>query len=200
FVSIEREKVSSFIEMVKIVEQHPNEELTFEIQTPENKKYTEMITPTPVTIDGETEVGRIGVEVYMETSFINKIAFGFTETWSTIKLVFQSIIMLFTGQFTMNDLGGPVAIFEMTGEVTRTSGLIGIVSFIGFLSANLGLMNLLPIPALDGRKLILNIVEGIRGKRISEEKEAMINLVDMVLLLILMLVVTWNDIQRFFLN
>src|SRR5699024_910931 len=163
-LSIEGEKVSSFIEMVKIVEQHPNEELTFEIQTPENKKYTEMITPTPVTIDGETEVGRIGVEVYMETSFINKIAFGFTETWSTIKLVFQSIIMLFTGQFTMNDLGGPVAIFEMTGEVTRTSGLIGIVSFIGFLSANLGLMNLLPIPALDGGKLLLNIVEGIRGK------------------------------------
>jgi len=199
-LSIEGEKVSSFIEMVKIVEQHPNEELTFEIQTPENKKYTEMITPTPVTIDGETEVGRIGVEVYMETSFINKIAFGFTETWSTIKLVFQSIIMLFTGQFTMNDLGGPVAIFEMTGEVTRTSGLIGIVSFIGFLSANLGLMNLLPIPALDGGKLLLNIVEGIRGKRISEEKEAMINLVGMVLLLILMLVVTWNDIQRFFLN
>lgn len=61
-------------------------------------------------------------------------------------------------------------------------------------------MNLLPIPALDGGKLLLNIIEGIRGKKISEEKEAMINLIGMVLLLILMLVVTWNDIQRFFFN
>lgn len=199
-LSIENEKVSTFVEMVQIVEQHPNEELTFEIQSPENEIYTETITPAlEITTDG-SEVGRIGVEVYMETSFIDKITFGFTETWDTIKAIFQSILMLFTGQFTINDLGGPVAIFEITGEVTRSAGLIGIVSFIGFLSVNLGLMNLLPIPALDGGKLLLNIIEGIRGKRISEEKEAIINLISVILLIVLMLVVTWNDIQRFFLN
>lgn len=199
-LSIENEKVSTFVEMVQIVEQHPNEELTFEIQSPENEIYTETITPAlEITTDG-SEVGRIGVEVYMETSFIDKITFGFTETWDTIKAIFQSILMLFTGQFTINDLGGPVAIFEITGEVTRSAGLIGIVSFIGFLSVNLGLMNLLPIPALDGGKLLLNIIEGIRGKRISEEKEAIINLISVILLVVLMLVVTWNDIQRFFLN
>lgn len=199
-LSIEDEEVSTFVEMVQIVGQHPNEELTFEIQTPENETYTETITPALETATDGSQVGRIGVEVYMETSFIDKITFGFTETWNTIKVVFQSIVMLFTGQFTINDLGGPVAIFEITGEVTRTSGLIGIVSFIGLLSVNLGLMNLLPIPALDGGKLLLNIIEGIRGKRISEEKEAMINLIGVVLLVVLMLVVTWNDIQRFFLN
>ena len=199
-LSIEDEEVSTFIEMVQIVGQHPNEELTFEIETPENEIYTEMITPALETATDGSQVGRIGVEVYMETSFVDKITFGFTETWNTIKAVFQSILMLFTGQFTINDLGGPVAIFEITGEVTRTSGLIGIVSFIGLLSVNLGLMNLLPIPALDGGKLLLNIIEGIRGKRISEEKEAMINLIGVILLVVLMLVVTWNDIQRFFLN
>jgi regulator of sigma E protease len=199
-LSIEGEEVSTFIEMVQIVGQHPNEELTFEIQTPEDEVYTESITPELTTNTAGEEVGQIGVQVYMETSFIDKITFGFTETWNTIKVVFQSILMLFTGQFTLNDLGGPVAIFELTGEVTRTSGLIGIVSFIGLLSVNLGLMNLLPIPALDGGKLLLNIIEGIRGKRISEEKEAMINLIGVVLLVVLMLVVTWNDIQRFFLN
>lgn len=199
-LSIENEEVSTFVEMVQIVGQHPNEELIFEIQTPEDEIYIETITPALETATDGSQVGRIGVEVYMETSFIDKITFGFTETWNTIKVVFQSIVMLFTGQFTINDLGGPVAIFEITGEVTRTSGLIGIVSFIGLLSVNLGLMNLLPIPALDGGKLLLNIIEGIRGKRISEEKEAMINLIGVVLLVVLMLVVTWNDIQRFFLN
>ena len=198
-LSIEDEEVSSFTEMVEIVGQHPNEDLTFEMETPENNRYTEVIKPEARTVN-EIEVGRIGVEVSMKTSFLDKLAFGFTETWSTIKMVSQSIVMLFTGQFSVDDLGGPVAIFELTGQVTKTSGFIGIVNFIGFLSINLGLMNLLPIPALDGGKLLLNIIEGIRGKKISEEKEAMINLIGMVLLLILMLVVTWNDIQRFFFN
>lgn len=100
----------------------------------------------------------------------------------------------------MDALGGPVAIFEMTGQVTQIAGILGIVSFIGFLSVNLGLMNLLPIPALDGGKLLLNVVEAIRGKPLGEEKEAMINLIGVVLLLLLMVVVTWNDIQRFFFN
>lgn len=199
-ISIDGEEVSTFNEMVLIVEQHPNEALTFEVMTLEDEIYTEEISPEAITAESGEEFGRIGVTIYMKDSFIDKIVFGFTETWFFIKAIFQSIVLLFTGQFSVDDLGGPVAIFNMTGEVTRASGLIGIVSFIGFLSVNLGLMNLLPVPGLDGGKLLLNIVEGIRGKPISEEKEAMINLVGVVLLVLLMLVVTWNDIQRFFLN
>lgn len=199
-LSIDGKEVSTFTEMVLIVEQHPDEELTFEVITPQNETYTEEITPASFTDNSGTQIGRIGVEIYMKDSFLDKIAFGFTETWYFIKNIFQSIVLLFTGQFSVDDLGGPVAIFNITGEVTRASGFIGIISFIGFLSVNLGLMNLLPIPGLDGGKLLLNIVEGIRGKPISEEKEAMINLIGVVLLVLLMLVVTWNDIQRFFLN
>lgn len=136
----------------------------------------------------------------MEDGFLDKVAFGFTETWQTLTAVFSSIIMLITGQLSVDALGGPVAIYEITGEVTRTGGMLGIISFIGFLSANLGLMNLLPIPALDGGKLVLNVVEAVRGKPIKEEHEAVINLIGVVLLLLLMLFVTWNDIQRFFFN
>ncbi|HLR92861.1 MAG TPA: RIP metalloprotease RseP, partial [Atopostipes sp.] len=198
-LSIEGEDVSTFIDMIAIVQQYPNESISFEVQTPDGETYNENITPESATVN-DTEVGQIGVQVFMEDSFIDKITYGFTETWTNIRLVFQSIVMLFTGQFTVDDLGGPVAIFEITGQVTQTSGLLGIVSFIGFLSVNLGLMNLLPIPALDGGKLLLNFIEAIRGKPISQEKEAVINLIGVLLLLVLMLVVTWNDIQRFFLN
>src|SRR5699024_10101650 len=118
-LAIEDEEVSSFVEMVEIVGQHPNETLTFEMETPEKNQYTEVIKPEARTVN-QTEVGRIGVEVSMKTSFMDKITFGFTETWSTIKMISQSIGMLFTGQFTVDDLGGPVAIFELTGEVTKT--------------------------------------------------------------------------------
>lgn len=198
-LAIDGEEVSTWNEMVAIVQEHPNEALTFEIENTEDEVYTETITPREQEV-GENKVGQIGVHVYMKDSFLEKIKYGFTETWTLIKGIFTSIILLFSGSFSMDELGGPVAIYSITGEVTRTAGGIGIISFIGFLSVNLGLMNLLPIPALDGGKLILNIIEAIRGKPISEEREAMINLVGAVLLILLMLFVTWNDIQRYFLN
>ncbi len=136
----------------------------------------------------------------MKDSFLDKLAFGFTETWFYIKNIFTSILLLVTGQISADNLGGPVAIYQMTSEVTQTAGWLGIVNFIGFLSVNLGLMNLFPIPALDGGKLLLNFIEGVRGKPISEETETMLTLISVVLLLLLMVFVTWNDIQRFFFN
>ncbi len=199
-LSINGEEVSTWTDLVLTVQQNPEEALLFEAEKPDGEKIQETITPGLATAADGTKVGQIGVMVHMEEGFLNKIAYGFTQTWQTLTAVFTSLVMLVTGQLSMDALGGPVAIFEITGEVTRTGGLLGIISFIGFLSANLGLMNLLPIPALDGGKLVLNVVEAVRGKPIKEEHEAMINLVGVVLLLLLMVVVTWNDIQRFFFN
>lgn len=199
-LSIDDEEILSWMDMVSIIQQNPNKELLFEIEKPDGSIIEEEITPDATTATDGTEVGAIGIWRHMEEGFLNKIAFGFTETWSTITAVFSSIILLVTGQLSMDALGGPVAIFEITGQVAQTGGFLGIISFIGFLSVNLGLMNLLPIPALDGGKLLLNVVEAVRGKPLSEDKEAMLNLIGVVLLLILMVVVTWNDIQRFFFN
>lgn len=199
-LAIDDEEMSSWTEMVLTVQQSPKEALEFEIEKQNGTQITETIIPAVAEIETGTEVGQIGVQVFMENSFLGNITYGFTETWDMIKGISTSIFMLITGQLSMDALGGPVAIFEMTGQVTQTAGILGIVSFIGFLSVNLGLMNLLPIPALDGGKLLLNVVEAIRGKPLGEEKEAMINLIGVVLLLLLMVVVTWNDIQRFFFN
>lgn len=197
-LAIEGEEISSWTEMLLTVQPRPNEALEFEIEKTDGSIVTETITPAAAEATDGTEVGQIGVQVFMEDSFLGNISYGFTETWSMIKGVSTSIFMLVTGQLSMDALGGPVAIFELTGQVTQSAGIIGIVSFIGALSVNLGLMNLLPIPALDGGKLLLNIIEAIRGKPLSEEREAMLNLIGVVLLLLLMVFVTWNDIQRFF--
>ena len=69
---------------------------------------------------------------------------------------------------------------------------------MAMLSMNLGIINLLPIPALDGGKIVLNIIEGVRGKPISPEKEGIITLIGFGVVMVLMVLVTWNDIQRFF--
>lgn len=199
-LTIEENVIKTWNEMVLTVQEHPEEALTFEVKKSDGQVVEQEITPGLHQTEDGTEYGLIGVEVSMNDSFKDIIVFGFTETWAYMKAIVISISMLVTGRLSLDNLGGPIAIFSMTSEVTRMAGILGIINFIGFLSVNLGLMNLLPIPGLDGGKLLLNIVEGIRGKPISEEKQTIITLVGGVLLILLMLFVTWNDIQRYFFN
>lgn len=199
-LSIDHKAVETWNEMVLTVQENPENPLIFEVEKNNGEIVTEEVTPEMHEAEDGTAYGLIGVQVFMNESFIDKIIFGFTETWSYVKTIFLNIIMLVTGRLSLDNLGGPIAIFSMTSEVTRLAGVLGIVNFIGFLSVNLGLMNLLPIPGLDGGKLVLNFIEGVRGKPISEEKQSIITLVGVVLLVLLMLFVTWNDIQRHFFN
>ena len=199
-LTIEDDVIKTWNEMVLTVQEHPEEALTFEVKKSDGQVVEQEITPALHHTEDGTEYGLIGVEVSMNDSFKDIIVFGFTETWAYMKVIVISISMLVTGRLSLDNLGGPIAIFSMTSEVTRMAGILGIINFIGFLSVNLGLMNLLPIPGLDGGKLLLNIVEGIRGKPISEEEQTIIALVGGVLLILLMLFVTWNDIQRYFFN
>lgn len=104
---------------------------------------------------------------------------------------------LITGQFSIDALSGPVGIYKTT-ETVVTFGLYNILYFAAMLSVNLGIMNLLPLPALDGGRLLFFAVEAVRGKPIDRQKEGMVHFVGILLLMILMVVVTWNDIQRFF--
>ena len=77
-------------------------------------------------------------------------------------------------------------------------GVVSVISLLAFLSVNLGIVNLLPIPALDGGKLLLNVIEAVRGKPIDPNKEVVLTLIGFAFMLILMFLVTWNDIQRYF--
>lgn len=198
-VQIDDEKITSWAEMVEIVRVNPDKELLFHIESPDGTEKTVPLIPAAnETADG-TEVGQIGVENSLNTSFWAKVSFGFTQTWFLMTQLFTVLGSMFTKGFSIDMFGGPVAIYATTQTVVRT-GLIGVVNWLAVLSVNLGIVNLLPIPGLDGGKLILNIVEGIRGKPLSEEKEGIITLVGIALLLLLMVLVTWNDIQTYFFN
>ncbi|MEC6747412.1 RIP metalloprotease RseP [Marinilactibacillus sp. XAAS-LB27] len=195
-LSIDGTEVDSWREMVTVISASPDTELDFEVE-----KTDGTISETTVTPEAsENQEGAvIGIASSMDQSFWSKITYGFTQPVSLVIQILTILGSFLTGGFSLDQLGGPVAIYATTQTVVQ-SGLFGIVRWIGFLSVNLGIMNLLPIPALDGGKLLLNIVEGIRKKPISEEKEGIITLIGVGFLLLLMLAVTWNDIQTFFLN
>ena len=114
-------------------------------------------------------------------------------------MIFSALKQMVTGGFNINQLSGPVGIYSASSQVSKM-GLAAVVSFTAILSINLGIINMLTIPAIDGGKLLLNIVEGIRGKPVSEKTEGIGTLIGVAFILILMVAVTWNDIQRFFIN
>jgi len=122
-----------------------------------------------------------------------------------MKLTAKSLGMLFTGKASINDLSGPVGIADITGETikeTKEDGfgyvLLNLLNLAIFFSINLGVMNLLPIPALDGGRLLFCFIEVIRGKPVSPKKEAYVTIAGVLLLFALMIFVLFNDIRKLF--
>ncbi|MGC6174469.1 RIP metalloprotease RseP [Lacrimispora sp. 38-1] len=132
------------------------------------------------------------------------IKHGYMEMEYDVKLTVKSLGMLFTGKASVKDLSGPVGIVVMIDDsvkagltVSVVAALMNVISMCILLSANLGVMNLLPIPALDGGRLLFLIIEAIRGKRMDPEKEGLVNMISMAALMALMIFVVFNDISRF---
>src|SRR5690625_5662752 len=94
-------------------------------------------------------------------------------------------------------LAGPVGIYDLTDQVVQT-GFMSFLMWTAMLSVNLGIINLVPLPALDGGRLLFVGIEAIRGKPVDPQKEGFVHFVGFALLMLLMIVVTWNDIQRLF--
>ncbi|AQP53216.1 RIP metalloprotease RseP [Vagococcus penaei] len=197
--SINGEKVSNYNEMTKIISNNVDKKVAMTLETEKGKDKD--VTITPMKSETDDKKGVIGVNMSNELvplSFFGKIKEGFMQTAANSLLIFKALGDLITG-FSLNKLGGPVMIFKISESVSQ-SGLIAVLSFTAMLSVNLGIMNLVPLPGLDGGKIILNLLEGIRGKPLSQEKEMMITMVGVVVLVVLMVAVTWNDIQRFFIR
>ncbi|WP_167956816.1 RIP metalloprotease RseP [Anaerosporobacter faecicola] len=117
----------------------------------------------------------------------------------------QSVGGLITGRVSTNDLGGPVAIVDMIGDgidSTKSEGTTAVLMQIFYmsilLSANLGVMNLLPLPALDGGRLVFLLIEAVRGKPVDPKKEGFVHMVGLMLLMLLMVFVMFNDVRRIF--
>ena len=184
-------------DVVATTRERPNQEVEVIIERDgQTESKTMQIAVVEDSVTGE-KVGQIGVQSSKNQSLLATIKFGFTETWSVITGVFAVLGGMLTSGFNINNFAGPVAMAEMTGQVVQ-SGLNVVIWYLAMLSANIGVFNLLPVPALDGGKIVLNIIEAVRGKPLSQSKEGIITLIGFILLIILMIAVTWNDISRAF--
>jgi regulator of sigma E protease len=196
-VSINGEKMTSWSDdVVQTIRKNPDKPLKFVVNR-DGDTMNVTVTPKPQTVDGEV-VGIMGVYNPTEKGLFSPYAYAATSTIDNSTAIIQHLGRLVTGQVSINALAGPVGIYDMTDQVART-GIVNLLYFAAFLSVNLGVINLLPIPALDGGRLLFLIVEAIRGKPINREKEAFVVFIGVAFLMLLMLVVTWNDIQRLFL-
>ncbi|MDF0725151.1 RIP metalloprotease RseP [Cytobacillus sp. S13-E01] len=194
--SIGGTEVDSWKDVVSIIQKNPENELQFRV---DREGQTLQIPVVPkARVSGEETIGIMGVYAPMEKSVVASLKSGFLETYLWTKEILVGLGKLVTGQFSIDMLSGPVGIYDMTGEVAQ-SGIYYLMKWAAILSINLGIVNLLPIPALDGGRLLFFAVEAVRGKPIDRQKEGMVHFIGFALLMLLMLVVTWNDIQKYFL-
>lgn len=170
----------------------------------DGKKQTVTLAPKMDEESGYTRIGITG-SGNTKANIFTSIQYGVYEVKFWICTTLESLKMLITGQIGADQLSGPVGIVSVVDNTYQQSKSYGLFIVIAqmlniaiLLSANLGVMNLLPLPALDGGRLVFLFVEAIRRKRIPPEKEGYVHLVGIALLMVLMVFVMFNDIRRVF--
>ncbi len=131
-----------------------------------------------------------------ELGFFGKIGYSFRWTWSLVKLVWNSLGDIISGEFGISQLSGPIGVTETISNAVQSTNYKGILLILAMITVNLGVFNLLPLPALDGGRIFFMVIELFRGKPIDQKVEGIIHAVGMGLLMILMIFVAYNDIVR----
>ena len=166
---------------------------------------TVVLTPRYDEEAGRYYIGLIGSGEYHACGPLEVFQYGFYEAEYWVRATFKSLAQIFRGHFSLDDLSGPVGIVQVVDETYEEASSYGlptvILSFMNLttlLSINLGIMNLLPIPALDGGRLLLLIIEAVRGRKVSPKVEGYVTAAGALFLIGLMVVVLFNDITKFF--
>ncbi|MBQ7677782.1 MAG: RIP metalloprotease RseP, partial [Lachnospiraceae bacterium] len=169
----------------------------------DGNKYKTTIVPKLDEETGRYLMGVQGTNKREKGGIFTTLRYGLYEIKYQVYITFESLKMLITRKVSLNEVSGPVGIVKIIGDIYEASApdgllyvMMNLFSISVLLSANLGVMNLLPIPALDGGRLLIYIVEIIRGRRMSEDLENKINIVGFAVLMMLMLVILANDIIK----
>ena len=173
-------------------------EITLEVKHEDGTKEELTIKPQKETIDGE-EVYKYGFSLKNEVDegFVAAIKYAFSQTVTLLEQMVFIILYLFTGSLKLNSLSGPIGIYTIVGESAK-AGLINLVYLVAYLCINVGFINLIPFPAFDGGRVLFLIIEKIKGSPVSVKVENTIHNVGFILLMILMVMITYNDIIRIF--
>ena len=131
-----------------------------------------------------------------EPTFFGRIGYSFRWTWSLVKLVWHSLGDIISGEFGISQLSGPIGVTETISDAVQETNYKGLLLILAVITVNLGVFNLLPLPALDGGRIFFMVIELFRGKPINQKVEGIIHTVGMGLLMLLMVIVAYNDILR----
>lgn len=164
------------------------------------EKITKPFKPYVAQYSDGTPAYLVGITLKTESpNIFNVVRESFCQTIWMGKMVYLSLGMMISGKVGVNEISGPVGVVGVMNETAQQGGMEGFINllFLGaFISVNIGIMNLLPIPALDGGRILFVIIEAIRRKPIPPEKEGVVHFVGLILLFGLMIFATWNDIVR----
>ncbi|HFU4449976.1 TPA: RIP metalloprotease RseP [Streptococcus suis] len=194
-LSVNGQTTDTYTDIVSIISQAASEATTaptFDLVV-EHEGAEKSLTVTAEKVDDSY---RIGISPILKTGFLDKIIGGFQQAGGTAVIVVTALKNLIAN-FDVKQLGGPVAIYSVSNQAAA-NGWVSVFNLMAMLSINIGIFNLIPIPALDGGKIVMNILEGIRRKPLKPETESYITLAGVAIMVVLMLVVTWNDIMRVF--
>ena len=187
-------EVSNWESLIQAVESETKDKTTPTLDVTISEKGSDK----QVTVTPEESQGRylLGVQPGIKSDFVSMFVGGFTTAAdSALRILSELKNLIF--QPDLNKLGGPVAIFKASSDAAK-NGIENVLYFLAMISINIGIFNLIPIPALDGGKIVLNILEAIRRKPLKQEIETYVTLAGVVIMVVLMIAVTWNDIMRLF--
>jgi regulator of sigma E protease len=199
---VDKQEVTTISQFIDLIEQKKGKRVEIEIERGgESKKST--LTPRENPPEGEGALGVVitTTEVYYPPIWARPfvgIYYGFKEAIFWGKTVVLGFVKIFTdllGGRAPTDLAGPVGIFAITSEAAKM-GILALINFVGILSVNLAILNILPFPALDGGRLLFVFIEKAIGKKVLPQVEATIHTIGMVILLAALLAITAHDIQR----
>lgn len=193
-LAVNNETVITWQDFVtKVQSTEANETLLLTVQR--NDQISEIYLPVERNATGESIIGVYSKINFERQGIIESVKLGFMQTYQMTLVLLSSLAMLFNGTASANDLAGPVGITNMIGEAAQ-GGLVYLLSFSAFLSINLGLLNLLPIPALDGSRIVFAMIHAIRRKPLDSNREGFIHWLGFLFLMGLILLATYNDIIR----
>ncbi len=197
-VSINGHHVSTIDDVkVYMVLASTGEETSFVIRR-DHQETEYKITPQKEEVDGVTSY-KFGIvfEQMKENGFVSAIKYAFIKIGALVKQMFIVLGSLFTGKLGLDSLSGPVGIYSVVGE-TASTGFVNLINLISLLSVNVGFLNLIPLPAFDGGRILFLLIEKIKGSPVSPNVENAVHSVGFILLLLLLIYITFNDIVKLF--
>jgi regulator of sigma E protease len=193
--SVGTHQINNFEDIQRIISVHPAEQLQIRVRRGDKQ----MDLPVLIGMQPDQRTGMLGIRggkvEFLPLSLAGSVVAGVAQTWEVTAQTFAGVRQMLTGARGTEDLGGPLRIAQLSGQVAQL-GIASLVSFIAVLSVNLGLINLFPIPILDGGHLVFYLVEAVRGRPLPPRAQAAGYRAGLALLAALFVFATWNDLSH----